>query len=43
MFSDLRKHPDTANHGALELGGMLLIAGHLSSTHDVRNFIEGTQ
>jgi hypothetical protein len=41
MFSDLRKHPDTQDHGALELGGMLLLAGHLSSTHDVRDFIEG--
>lgn len=41
LTSDLQKHPDTADHGAIELGMMLLMAGHLSTTHDMRDFIEG--
>jgi len=38
MFSDLKKHPETADHPAIELGMMLLMTGNLG---DVRNFIEG--
>src|SRR6266571_4986291 len=30
MSSDLGKHPETANHAAIKLGMMLLMAGHLS-------------
>jgi hypothetical protein len=35
MFSNLRKHPETANHSAIELGG-----GHLKTIDEVRKFIE---
>jgi hypothetical protein len=41
MASDLRKHPDTANHGAIKLGMMMLIGGHLRSPMEMRKFIEG--
>jgi hypothetical protein len=39
--SDLRKHPETQDHSALELAGMLAFGGHLSSARDVREFIQG--
>ena len=41
MGSDLNKHPETANHSAMQLGMMLLIGGHLSSPQEARRFIEG--
>lgn len=41
LMSDLGKHPDTANHAAIELGMMLMMAGNLSTTRDMRDFIEG--
>ena len=41
MGSDLRKHPETANHSAIQLGMMLLIGGKLDSTEAMRKFIEG--
>ena len=41
MGSDLRKHPETENHPAIELGFMLLLGGHLSTAADMRKFIEG--
>lgn len=41
MVSDLNKHPETANHAAIQLGMMLLMTGRLSSTEDMRAFIEG--
>ena len=41
MVSDLNKHTETANHGALELGSMLFFAGHLSSPDEMRKFILG--
>ena len=41
MASDLRKHPETANHSAIELGMMMLMAGHLSSPVKMRKFILG--
>ena len=31
MGSDLGKHPETANHPAIQLGMMLLMGGHFSS------------
>ena len=43
IMSDLRKHPGTADHGAIELGAMLMMAGHLQSAQDVREWIEGVQ
>jgi hypothetical protein len=39
--SDLRKHPDTERHGAIELGGMLALGGHLQTDAQVREFIDG--
>lgn len=41
IASDLRKHPETENHTAIELGMMLMIGGHLSSAEDMRKFING--
>lgn len=41
LASDLRKHPETADHAAIELGTTLLYAGYLSTPHDMRDFIEG--
>ena len=41
MASDLKKHPKTANHSAIELGFILAFAGHLSSSHEMRKFILG--
>ena len=41
LFSDLLKHDETADHAAIELGAMLMFAGHLSTTSEVREWIEG--
>ena len=41
LMSDLRKHPDTDGHGAIELGMMLMLAGQLSTTAQMRDFIDG--
>jgi len=41
LISDLRKHPETEGHAAAELGMMLLMAGHLSTEKDMREFIVG--
>jgi hypothetical protein len=41
MVSDLRKHPETEKHAAIELGMMMLMGGHLSTTGEMRKFIEG--
>jgi hypothetical protein len=41
FHSDMNKHPETANHKALELGTMLLIGGHLNSQRQMREWIEG--
>lgn len=43
FVSDLRKHDETANHAAAELGMMLMITGHLSTKWEMRRFIEGTR
>lgn len=40
MVSDLGKHPETQGHLAIELGRMLKIGGQLSTTADMRKFIE---
>ncbi len=39
--SDMSKHPETSDHVALSLGTMLLISGHLSTLHDMREWING--
>lgn len=41
MVSDLGKHPETENHLAIQLGTRLLIAGHLATPDQMREFIEG--
>lgn len=41
MISDFGKHPDTANHAGIQLGMMMLIAGHLNTVEKMRKFIEG--
>jgi hypothetical protein len=41
MTSDLRKHPETEGHSAIQLGMMLMIGGHLSTAQQMRKFIEG--
>jgi hypothetical protein len=41
MASDLGKHQETANHGAIQIGTMLLFNGQLSSPKKMRKFIEG--
>lgn len=41
LASDLRKHPATEDHPALQLGAMLQMSGHLSTSAEMREFIEG--
>ena len=41
MLSDMRKHEETANHAALELGVMMMMGGQLSSSEKMRDFILG--
>lgn len=41
MFSDLRKHPDLADHSAIELGFLMMLGGQLSDPDAARKFIEG--
>jgi len=41
MTSDLGKHPETANHTALELGLLLLMNGHLDRPGEMEEFIRG--
>ncbi len=37
--SDMTKHPETADHPALELGMGMLVAGHLNSPSAMEKFI----
>ncbi len=41
MFSDLEKHPETADHPGTKIGLQLMMIGSLSSQAGVRRFIEG--
>jgi len=41
MASDLRKHPDTESHSAIQLGMGMLMGGFLDTTDKMRKFIEG--
>jgi len=41
MTSDLGKHNETREHVAIDLGIMMIIAGHLSTTDEMRKFILG--
>jgi len=39
--SDMSKHPETAQHSALQLGAMLFFGGHLNTVAEMRKWIEG--
>lgn len=41
MGSDLRKHPDTANHAGIQLGMMAIMAGKLTTPQEMETFING--
>lgn len=41
IMSDIRKHPETENHGGIKLGAMMFFGGHLETPEQVRKFIEG--
>jgi len=41
MFSDLSKHPETANHSAIKIGTQLMLIGALNHPEAARHFIEG--
>lgn len=41
IVSDLQNHPDTANHGGIELGFGMLMIGSLDTSKDMRRFING--
>ena len=41
MASDLTKHPETENHGAIRLMVMLKMSGQLETVKQVREFILG--
>lgn len=41
VASDLSKHPQTADHSAIELMMMLAMNGHMTTVAEVRDFIEG--
>lgn len=41
MASDLRKHPETQGHSAIQLGMMMLMGGRLSTPQQMREFING--
>ncbi len=41
FMSDMKNHPETENHSALDLGFMLMVGGHLDSAKQMKDFIEG--
>lgn len=41
MGSDMSKHPETANHAALQVGMMMLMNGMLDSPDEMAKFIRG--
>lgn len=41
MVSDLGKHDETKEHGAIKLGMMMVVAGQLETADEMRKFIEG--
>jgi hypothetical protein len=41
FMSNMSKHEETANHMALGMGTMLLVTGNLSTTHEMKNWIDG--
>lgn len=43
LVADLKRHPETAEHGGIDLGMMELYVGGLETTTKMRAFIEGLQ
>lgn len=41
MASDLRKHNETKNHPAIELGSIMMFSGKLETPQEMKKFIEG--
>ena len=41
MASDMGKHPETAEHSAINLGMQLMRSGLLGTSEKMRNFIDG--
>lgn len=41
MISDMSKHPGTTDHAAIELGMLMVMAGHLKDPSEMRQYIEG--
>jgi hypothetical protein len=41
LTSDVSKHPETADHGGIDLGYLLLMSGSLSTVPEMREYIEG--
>jgi TorA maturation chaperone TorD len=41
LGSDLNKHPETKDHGGMELMMMMAMAGQLDQPGELRKFIEG--
>jgi len=41
FYSDMKKHPETASHSALELGTMLMLSGNLNSSAKMEKWIIG--
>ena len=41
MCSDLNKHPETTGHIGIKLGIGLIMIGDLSTSNEMRKFIEG--
>jgi hypothetical protein len=41
FVSDMRKHEETQDHSALELGVMMIFGGQLNSVDRMKSFIEG--
>jgi hypothetical protein len=41
MMSDIRKHKETSNHPAINVGMQMLMSGKLSNAEDMRKFING--
>ena len=41
MFSDLNKHPETADHPGSQIGVMKIMMGELEKPVEARRFIEG--
>jgi len=41
FHSDMSKHPETANHLALEMGTMLLLSGNLDTPRQMEEWITG--